>query len=80
MRVEYIIDAVGFLGNGGWGIEAEGWRLRQDILLYLSWLSKKRTIPGLPYLLVLGLSFRTNVRNLRMMVEISPFGRNDRKG
>ena len=30
--------------------------------------------------LILGLSFRTNVRNLRMIVEISPFGRNDRKG
>ena len=38
-----------------------------------------RTLPGPPYLLVLGLSFRTNVRNLRMIVEISPFGRNDRK-
>ena len=30
-------------------------------------------------LLLLGLSFRTNVRNLKMIVEISPFGRNDKR-
>ena len=37
--------------------------------------------PNQPHLilLILGLSFRTNVRNLRMIVEISPFGRNDRR-
>ena len=38
-----------------------------------------RTLPGLPYLLVPMLSFRTNVRNLRMIFEISPCGLNDRK-